>query len=167
MEIKDLKYFNNRATPFIGMDNSKLEAALLEIENYFGKNWLNKNKNHPLVELWKRNDFLSTNELYALGYSIGIIKHVDEKWLKQQINLIKVGDVNNRKGAFFEITGLALLAYKNKILFSIENQPGYDATLMFKNERIFRISMKNYGLSVHNKDFISKSEKLKNLSCSY
>lgn len=54
-----------------------------------GEKWLNKNQDHPLCKLWKRQDVEATNELFTLAYALDIMNKIDPNWVKHQINQIK------------------------------------------------------------------------------
>lgn len=143
------------------ISSQELDKVLELVEGTFEKEWLEMKEEHPLRELWDRRDALATNELFSLGTCIERLNFIDTEWVKKQIHIIKTGPANNRIGAFFEILGLGFLAAeKGKISLAKENQPGYDGILNLENGKSMRLSLKNYGISAHQKDFIKNAEQI-------
>ena len=50
---------------------------------------------------FKRQDLLSSIELFTLGNAIEIMSEIDIKWVKRQIKTIKKSSINEQKGAIF------------------------------------------------------------------
>lgn len=58
-----------------GLDENELKAHLQAIEELFGKEYLNSSiAKGELPILWKRLDFICTNELITLGMAISNLK---------------------------------------------------------------------------------------------
>ncbi|MDO9000996.1 MAG: hypothetical protein Q7W45_14610 [Bacteroidota bacterium] len=142
------------------INDQELDTVLKIVEDTFEKNWLCEKKDNPLQKLWERRDSLSTNELFSLGICLQRLNGIDSNWVKKQVKIIKTGPSNNRIGAFFEVFGLGFLGSESRIIPSKENQPGYDGILNLDAGKSMRISLKNYGISAHQKDFIKNSEQI-------
>ena len=66
-----------------GMNNDLQLNTINEIKELFGENFLTKGRDlniHQLKILWNRVDYLSTVELYLIGYSIKHNKH-NKDWI--------------------------------------------------------------------------------------
>src|SRR5688572_16607516 len=135
---------------------SSLRLSSAELNKYFqvlveafNEEWLNKKRPiNPIQELWQRNEELSTNELYTLAYSIERLSKIDRNWTRQQIKMCKSHDLNNSKGAVFELHALSMMhATQHCIKPAKLNQAGYDGTWHILNDKEIRISIKNYGTS--------------------
>jgi hypothetical protein len=157
-------YFGDRINPIKNIDENVLDQIFKLIIDSFDKSWLELHDENPIQRLWNRKDYLSTIELFSLGYAIKKLGQIDKKWLKHKVKLIKEKDENNIKGALFELLGLSLLDQDNgKILLSKRNQKGYDAIFKFNDGYAIRLSLKNYNISSRNRDFLKKSEQFEDL----
>lgn len=158
-----MKYFKNRQNPLKEIQDDELDNIFLEIINTFGEEWLDSEGDHPIQILWKRKDFIATNELYTLGYSIQNLRKVNNTWVDNQITLILGNDKNNRRGAFFELIGLSFFMNpNNKVIPAKAYQCGYDGILELQNRARIYVSMKNYGISIKHGEFLTKA---KNIEC--
>lgn len=134
--------------------SDKINAAFFAIERFFTKKWLEDSKNKNTISVvWRRKDWLATNELYSLGSHLIHIENVDKGWLKMQVKNVKGKDENNSKGALFEIEALGYLLSSNKIIPAKSNQAGYDAILSHNEVVDFHISLKRFGLSAYHNRF--------------
>ncbi|HPS29730.1 MAG TPA: hypothetical protein PLZ43_05715 [bacterium] len=159
-----MQYFKNRQNPLKGLDENELDAVFFEIINTFGENWLKENTGNPLQTLWKRPDPLSTNELYSLGCALIKMRAVNSDWVDYQVNQIIGKDNNNRKGAFFELTGLSTLnnSFQN-VMPAKNSQCGYDGILVFKNNAKIYLSLKNFGISAKHQEFLSEAKSFEHM----
>jgi len=155
-----MEYFNNRQNP-TKATKSELEEIFKCIAENFSYKWLKMvHGSHPLQQLWNRKDAMSTNELYFFGSCLKSLLSVDANWVKQQVSLIKNGQINNRQGAFFEINALGMLLSKDQIVRPARgNNPGFDGVLSISDLKSMRISLKNYGDSSHYKDCVDNASK--------
>jgi len=145
--VNMIDYISKRQNSLKNIPEEEINLSLSYLVNYFDQEWLSDKENcNPVSELWKRKDWLATNELFSLGSFIKHLKTVDESWLTEQIKLVKGKSANNTKGALFEIQALGYLIPQNDIVPAKENQPGFDAVLNV-NEVDFRISLKNFRIS--------------------
>ncbi len=150
----------NRQNP-LPLTDAVLIDYLSCIERHFGSEWLESVTDHPLGVLWRRRDFLSTEELYIFAVALKQFEQIDIQWTKRQCEVIKNGSCNNRVGALFEVIGLSyFLKAGRSLLPEKESNPGYDATLLFEEGIEVSLSLKNYQLSVHYQTFIEKSRNL-------
>ena len=156
-------YFGNRQNPLGMEDQEQLETAFESLCEHLGQRWLESKGSHPLQQLWLRKDALATSELYSLGYSMRKFEQADKHWLKHQVRQIKSNQENNRKGALFEVMGLGWL--NGNIVPAKRNQAGYDGTIHFSSGALARLSLKNYGISAHQKEFFKKSSRAESILC--
>ena len=130
--------------------NEKIELFV----RLLGEAWLDEEVDHPVRNVWKRRDYLATNELVNLVYAIDAIYKLDSKWLKDQLKRVKSKDLNNVRGALFEIMGFSyLLSDRYQLKLAKDGNPGIDGTICFENDVRMNISMKNYGVSRFEKEF--------------
>lgn len=155
-----MDYFENRQN-VTKQSAEELNTIFKCIADNFSHKWIKSSKGHPLQQLWKRKDALSTNELYFFGDCLKRLSEIDPKWVKNQISQIKSDHSNNRQGAFFEIIGLGILSTSEQIVSPTKgNNPGFDGVLSLNEVKSMRISIKNYGDSLHYQEFISYSQKV-------
>src|SRR5580658_6967223 len=93
-----------RLNPGLGVEH--LEAALTAVKQAFGEHWLLGKQEHVVRILWRRSDFLATNELFWLGDSILRLSG-DKRWLDKTIERIKSPSRNERIGFVFELLAIA------------------------------------------------------------
>jgi len=107
-------------------------SLLFTMVQILGEDWIEQDKGHLLQKLWRRKDFLATTELLNLAYSINNINKINPKWLQGQIKKVKSDDINNVKGALFEIIGFGYLMNPSyKIELASDGNPGIDGTIVF------------------------------------
>lgn len=141
------------------ISDEELERYMKILEASFGLKWLEEKSDHPLQVLWKRNDILSTNELYTLACSIETLGKIDPVWTKKQLVFVKSKDKNNSKGAIFEFIGLNMMNDPDHTVKPARlNQAGYDGVLTRIDGTELRVSIKNYGSSSFQKSFEKKSK---------
>jgi len=146
-----MKYFKNRQNPLRNVSETELDSLFQLLVEIFHYDWLNSKGNHPIQQLWQRKDALSTNELFTLATSIANLKKINNEWVAYQIKQILSSDINNQRGAFWEIIGLnSILSEKYKLHLPKKNQPGIDATISFNHGGKLNLSLKNYTSSHYN-----------------
>lgn len=143
----------------------KHQSVLKKMINLFDEEWLNSNKDHILYKLIERQDVIAEMELDSFATSMRKINKISPKWLNDQIKIIKQKDINNQKGAMFEIIGLGnLIESENyEVSPALMGNPGYDGTIKFRNGSKIYLSMKNFGISRSQKDFNSELHKIRNI----
>lgn len=120
----------------------------------YSETWLDTNDGHPIQELWRRSDELSTAELYSLASGIKNMLEIDKAWTLDQIEKSKSKQKNTRQGAIFEITGLSMFKNEDTIVKPAKrDQAGYDGIVSFKDGSSIRASIKSYGMSAHETRF--------------
>lgn len=154
-------YIEKRQNAVKEIPESELDAMLKAVVDAFGEGWLSDpTGTHALQALWNRKDFLATNELLTLGYSITRLK-AHTAWLKVQLTKSKGNDLNNSRGALFELIGLGMFESDDfEVVPAPDGFPGIDGSLHFKNGAKLRLSLKNYDVSVHHRAFLQKSAEI-------
>ena len=136
----------------------EVEQAFEKLVQYFGNRWLNSEAGtHTLQQLWRRRDAIATNELFTFGSSVLAAEQASAEWLKAKIKLVLKGDENNQRGAIFEILAVGYTASRQKVTPARANQPGFDIDIATKEGALYRVSLKRYSQSVHEKLFRKKS----------
>ncbi len=134
------------------------ENALLELVNSFSEPWLTSNSDHPLQKLWGRKDILASIELAYLGCSIQKIKNISPDQLRQNIKLLKSDDRGTMAGAIWEV--ILAAAYHNppnqKSRLLGPRKPTYDIDVETLDGLKTRISVKNFGQSKRDRNFVAK-----------
>ncbi|HEY5125198.1 MAG TPA: hypothetical protein VIK14_15825 [Ignavibacteria bacterium] len=156
---------SQRANPFDDITNDTIESQLSVLTSEFSTKWLTKDEDHPLQKLWKRKDQISTIELYTFCKAIEKIKKINDKWFKHQKKLILDKNINNRKGAFWEIIGAYyLMDPKNQIVPAPISQKGFDLTsIILETKKKINFSLKYYSFSQHCENFHKKSKAIASL----
>jgi hypothetical protein len=136
-----------------------VERAFAKIAQCFGDGWLKtETGSHTLQLLWNRRDALSTNELFTFGSSLIAAEKASADWLNGQIKLVRGNNENNQRGAIFEILVVGYMACRQKVTPARAYQPGYDIDIETKNGSRYRVSLKRYSQSSHEKQFRKKAE---------
>ncbi|MDQ9035155.1 hypothetical protein RFH07_00730 [Acinetobacter seifertii] len=143
-----------------GLDEKELKGHLQAIEELFGKEYLNSlTAKGELPILWKRLDFISTNELITLGMAISNLKvkqnpQIDE-WLISTAKAVKKHSKNKGQSNGF----IREIIFCGSICDSIgevypakKAQQGYDLEIKTKNVD-FVTSLKKFGKSDNHKQF--------------
>jgi hypothetical protein len=152
-----MAYFENRQKG-AGLPDDRLEEAFKCIAEQFSEKWVQSPRTHVLQQLWSRKDVLATSELYFFGNCLNKMALLDAKWTKQQKKIIKEQQENNIKGAIFEIIGLGMLSSPSqKVIPAKKDNPGFDATLFWDDNRVMRLSLKNHGDSSFFKNFTNEA----------
>ena len=156
-----IDHLANRQTQGLNTDRSELNSKLDSIARQFDLVWLCAQGNNPLQVLWKRRDALSTNELLNFGDAVDAFEKIDQKWLKQKVDLIKNTDEGNRSGAIFELMGLNLFAAAGcKVIPSPGSNPGYDGMVELPDRSSLLVSIKNHGPTAHERYFQENAKQL-------
>ena len=154
--IKD--YLSHRLNAIRDVPVDEMNGWLDKMFGYLGGDvWLSKacNAAHPIVRLWNRKDFMATNELVNFAQAVNILAGIDEKWLKRTMKIVAGKNVNNAKGAIFEI--LALSVFSNEqctVVPAAASNPGVDGTIVFPGDISLNLSLKYYGMSAAEKNFL-------------
>ena len=123
-------------------NNTSFINTIKIIEELFGKKWLNKNKqNHPLKQLWQRQDFLASNELYVIGLGLNkALQHKEKKWIDNFVKEIKQHkDIRQIQAICYELFIYTL--FQNNVKLAKPNQQSFDLILI-KNTQKINISVK-------------------------
>lgn len=132
--------------------------AIQAVEDLFSLAWLSKEEGHRLQILWSRLDSLSTSELYRLGKSIIKLSVKNKKWLEATAKEIKK-DTDSSHGLLTEMIIIGSLSTE---LGTITPCPKsfkiYDYIVDFGNEYRHKVSIKNYDITKHEKDFNKRCE---------
>lgn len=156
-------YYQGRRNPC--GDNQLFEEALKELVETFSERWLNADSDHPIQSLWRRKDILASTELANLGLSIRKIKDSSPDQLRQNIKLLKNKDLGTMAGAVWEIILAAALHHppnQNSKLLG-PRRPIYDIEVNTITGLSHFISVKNFGQSVKDREFISQFESLEKI----
>lgn len=136
-----------------GLPTDKLSDALNAIEAAFTTKWLDSHKSHPLGMLWRRGDFLATNQLFWLGTAIDHLHAVNAEWIQHHVRRIKKGQRNERRGSMFEILGLDMFTANASVVPAPNSNPVIDGDVVLAGGPRLRISLKNFGQSDFQRDF--------------
>ncbi len=133
--------------------------------NLFDEEWIISNQEHVLHKLIKRQDIIAEMELDSFAASVRKLRKISPQWLNNQIKIIKQNDINNQKGAMFEILGLgSLIGSENyEIIPASMGNPGYDGIVQFRDGSKINLSMKNFGISRFQKDYYDELKKIRNI----
>ncbi|MBN1550389.1 hypothetical protein JW979_02920 [bacterium] len=140
------------------LTNDQLLSKLKQMVLFFTEDWILSDRDHPVQALLNRKDTLSTIELFSLGDALEHLSKINPDWVKRKVSEIKDPDRNIRTGALFELTGLNFLTNKEQTVEPTQRgYPGVDGIITLKSGYRLNLSMKNYGISVHNSDFLATS----------
>ncbi|MDR0807127.1 MAG: hypothetical protein LBN41_10370 [Enterobacteriaceae bacterium] len=132
--------------------------SIQAVEDLFSLTWLSKQEGHRLQMLWARRDVLSTSELYSLGKSIIKLSINNKKWLDATAKEIKK-DADSSHGL---ITEMIIIGSLSTALGVITPCPKsfkiYDYTVDFETGFRHKVSIKNYDITKHEKEFNKRSE---------
>lgn len=138
--------------------------CLAAVEELFGKSWLEGDKGHlghRLQILWKRKDWLATNELFGLGKTILELSTSHQKWLNSTARKIKSG-IENSHGFITEIlTCGSIRAKLGEVSPAPGNQKGYDFAVNFPSGFKYLISIKSQTMSQHETEFHRLGDELR------
>lgn len=136
----------------LGEHTETFERSLEALANLFDTEWLDdKTGANPLQKVWGRRDALASSELINLGNDVVKLGNPPNRWLNDIVTKIKSDDALNRQGAIFElfIAGALEKRPTQRVQFPLPNNPGFDLALAYWDGARMRISLKNYGHSVH------------------
>jgi hypothetical protein len=154
-------YLASRQTAGLGGDRKELNAKLDAIVRYFDLNWLTAEGTNPLQLLWKSRDAIATNELLNFGDAVANFEPVNTDWLGKRVSVIKTADEGNRAGAIFELLGLNFyVSGGHKVVPSGNSNPGYDGAIELPDNSSLLVSIKNHGITSHEKFFRKNSKEL-------
>jgi hypothetical protein len=155
-----VKCFSNRQNPLAKISDDDREAAFGVICKHFGRKWLEaEGGKHRLQKLWFRRDALSTIELFTLGVSLRNLDVIDGSWVKHQVRLVRGKDENNQNGAFFELIGANYLHEAGqRVTPAKPSQRGFDLDAVSDSGFCWRMSLKTYSESSHEKQFKKMAE---------
>jgi hypothetical protein len=152
-----------------GIDKTVFEKAIEVIEKAVTKDWLNKGDDkHPLRALWRRQDTLASNELFAIGLAIDSLNGIDPSWTRDQVKSLRSAEKNNYMGASAELLSAFMLnSPRHSIVPAKSNQAGFDATMNLSNAKSVRVSIKSYGMSKHEEYFNRRAQETEELVKKY
>lgn len=148
------------------IDEAKKKLFRKEVADFFGEKWLNTEGKNPVQITWKRKDAFAEMEVITLGDCLNVLKKDHRKWILDNIQTIKSNELNNARGAIFEVL---LAGYQKKmemenhsfeVIPARQHQKGYDVSLKFKDDFVENISIKWLASSRHNDVFQEKMKKL-------
>jgi len=156
---------DGRRCPLGDEDKQLFEETLKEISQNFSDSWLALKSSHPLQILWNRRDILASIELHMLGESIRKLKSISPDQLRQNIILLKSDDQGTMAGAIWEIILAAAFSnppqQKSRLLGP--RRPTYDIEVEKENNTKLRISVKNFGQSKKDKEFLSQFQSIEQI----
>lgn len=140
-----------------------VQLAIDAMQSNYGLHWLeDSTRAHPLRTLWGKRDFISTQELFWIGDSIRLISAVDPRWLKDCIEKTKSFE-RNRAGFMFKLILIAALIRGGQPTDPAPpNAPGIDATCISTDGRKIVLSMKSFGATMHELEFLKQSKWVSN-----
>ncbi len=153
-------YSDRRRCPLKDDEKQLFEEALVELVDNFSDSWLTSYSGHPLQTLWNRKDILASIELYYLGRSIQKIKNISPDQLNQNIKLLKSNDRGTMAGAVWEIilTSAFHKPPEQRAKLLGPRKPTYDIEVETVNGFKNRISVKNFGQSKKDMEFLGQFE---------
>ncbi|MER5058657.1 hypothetical protein K9U65_10730 [Providencia stuartii] len=132
-------------------------GAIQAIEDLFSASWLEQQNGHRLQILWARRDNVSTSELYSLGKSILKLSTHNQQWLETTAREIK-RNINNCHGLLTEIIIIGSLSTEGGVVNPCKkSNPLYDYTVDFETGYQYKVSIKNFDTSIHEKEFNRQS----------
>lgn len=135
--------------------------SLQAVEDLFTSQWLDNAGEHRLQLLWSRKDALATSELFALGQAIKRLSTHQRTWLETTAKEIKK-NVQTSHGLITEIIIIGSLSTKNGVVNPCgKSYPTYDYTVDFDNGYRYKVSIKNFDMSVHEKNFRAMSDTIR------
>jgi hypothetical protein len=136
----------------------KVISAIQAVEDLFSKEWLIKGDAHRLQVLWARRDALSTSELYSLGKSIIKLSVDNRGWLEANAKEIKKNK-DNSHGLLSEIIIIGSLSTDNGVITPCPKSfKLYDYTVDFDTGYKYKVSIKNFDITKHEKEFKKRCE---------
>lgn len=131
--------------------------AIQAVEDLFSSSWLEQQNGHRLQILWAKQDHISTSELYALGKSILKLSIYNRQWLETTAREIK-RNANSCHGLLTEIIIIGSLSTEGGVVKPCKkSNPLYDYTIDFDTGYQYKVSIKNFDTSIHEKEFNKQS----------
>jgi hypothetical protein len=148
-----------RNNPIENVGPAELNALLGQVAAEFGPDWLAlPSGTNRIQTLWSRQDGLATNQLAILGDAIKRLTPLNADWVACRIQAIKSESAENRKGDLFELLGLSLFALDGQSVTGAgEGNPGYDGTIDFGRGALASVSLKDFGVSSHQRVFETRA----------
>ncbi len=142
-------------------------SALQAVEDLFSEKWLTSNGKHRLQLLWDRKDSLATNELFSFGKSINRLKQHNLTWLESTANEIKK-NIDTSHGLITEIIMVGSLSSKDGVVSPCtKSYPIYDYTIDYPTGFKYKVSVKNFDISIHEKHFHDMGELIRKTFINY
>ncbi len=157
----DFKYAANRIPFIAGVSPARIDDCFRVLQEAFGIDWLETIGTNRIQQLWKQPYHLATVELYSLGHAIKRMLIIDPVFTKEKIDEIKSADTKTQNGAFFELFALNSFSYGHQVIPAKGNNPGYDGTVEIADGNSFRLSVKNYSISVHHDNFLKSADEIR------
>ena len=156
-----IDHLADRQTAGLNADPKELNDKFEAIARQFGMDWLTAEGDNPIQIIWKCRDALATNELLNFGDAIENLEKITSSWLNGQIDKVKKGDEGNRAGAIFELLGLNMFLFAgNTVVPSKRSNPGYDCIIELPNGSSLLVSIKNHGITSHERCFQKHAKEL-------
>jgi hypothetical protein len=144
-----------RNNPLANVEAVELNNLLGAVVAAFGMDWLELSSGTNRIQtLWSRKDGLATNQLAIMGDAIKRLAPQNADWVARRILAIKSESAENRKGDLFELLGLSLFALDGQCVTGAgDGNPGYDGTIDFGRGALASVSLKDFGVSSHQRVF--------------
>lgn len=127
--------------------------TLQAVEDLFTETWLNENNGNRLQILWARRDHLSTTELFFLGRAIVKLSRDNRTWLESTAREIKKDSASSH-GLITEIITIGSLSIEDGVIKPCpKSNPLYDYEISFSTGYKYKVSIKNYDITIHEKAF--------------
>ncbi|TOY91861.1 hypothetical protein [Vibrio fluvialis] len=129
--------------------------SLEAVRDLFGEEWLTSNGEHRLQLLWRRPDHVATSELYAFGKAILKLSETNQTWLESTAKDIKK-NIDTSHGLITEIIKIGSLSPGESggiIKPCPKSYKTYDYRVEFDSGYGYKVSIKNFDISVHEKEF--------------
>jgi len=128
----------------------EFNRAISCIAETFGERWLEAKsaKRNLIREIWQRQDFVSSMELFFVGSALQkIVRNGEYKdWMEDFLRRAKSSDDGNAIGAIYEAVMYSMLADNPGVTLAPPAQAGFDFTAQF-GEGVIRYSCKRLQVS--------------------
>jgi hypothetical protein len=131
------------------------------VESFLGQSWLASSQG-PIVDLWRRKDWIATSELLHFGNAIyDVERQGGAKWLRDHMKRIRTNSLEGARGSVFEIGAASMLGTAGQTVdYAKPSQAGYDLLVTLPNSRRLRISCKVLSASAYAREFWSTGHDL-------
>ena len=119
------------------------DTFLKAVENWFGTQWLSQlDGSHPLQRLWRRRDWLSSAELFTIGWALTNQQPMCESdWFIKAAREIKKAPTS---GDLFELIAAAMLNNEtHEAHLSTYGHPGSDVRVLLPSGTVVNVSCKS------------------------